>query len=183
MGEKNTVRDAAIFARKNSISNRLLVKRYDYLVGFLLRSALVGIVAGAVGVAFRLALTEGEMWRNNLLMWARTVPGWGWLVLPCLGGLAGALAGWLTCFASETAGSGIPHVEAVLSRQRRLIWWQVIPVKFIAGALAIGAGLSLGREGPTVQMGAAAGQAVSKSLLRSKTEELQLIACGAGAGL
>ncbi len=177
------MRDAIILSREGSIAARLLVKRYNYLIGFLLRSALVGIIAGAVGVAFRLALTEGEAWRHSLLMWARTIPGWGWLVLPVLGGLAGALAGWLTGFAPETAGSGIPHVEAVLSRQRRLMWWRIIPVKFIAGALAIGAGLSLGREGPTVQMGAAAGQAVSKSILRTKTEELQLIACGAGAGL
>lgn len=57
------------------------------------------------------------------------------------------------------------------------------PGKIYSRGLAIGAGLSLGREGPTVQMGAAAGQAVSKSLSRSKTEELHLIACGAGAGL
>ncbi|MGB9661178.1 MAG: H(+)/Cl(-) exchange transporter ClcA [Moorellaceae bacterium] len=157
--------------------------RYNSFFRFLMEGAFAGIVAGFVGVAFRLALTTAEMWRNHILVWARTIPHWGWLILAVLAALAGGLAGWLTAFAPETAGSGIPHVEAVLLRQRRLLWWRVIPVKFLAGALAIGAGMSLGREGPTVQMGAAAGQAVSKSLMRNKTEELQLIACGAGAGL
>ncbi|MCG0277702.1 MAG: H(+)/Cl(-) exchange transporter ClcA [Thermanaeromonas sp.] len=159
------------------------VNRYNFFLRFLLEGTLAGIVAGIVGVAFRLVLTEVEIYRNNVLIWARSIPAWGWLILPFLGALAGGLAGWLTSFAPETAGSGIPHVEAVLMRQQRLVWWRIIPVKFIAGALAIGAGLSLGREGPTVQMGAAAGQAVSKSLMRTKAEELQLIACGAGAGL
>jgi CIC family chloride channel protein len=177
------VRDEALLLKKHSIHDSLLLSRYDYFLRFLLKGALAGAGAGVVGVAFRLVLTEGDLWRNELLTWARSIPGWGWLVLPCLGGLAGALAGWLTSFAPETAGSGIPHVEAVLINQRKLIWWRVILVKFIAGALAIGAGLSLGREGPTVQMGAAAGQVVSKSLSRSKTEQLHLIACGAGAGL
>lgn len=157
--------------------------RYNSFFRFLMEGAFAGIVAGFVGVAFRLALTTAEMWRNHILVWARTIPHWGWLILPVLAALAGGFAGRLTAFAPETAGSGIPHVEAVLLRQRRLVWWRVIPVKFFAGALAIGAGMSLGREGPTVQMGAAAGQAVSKSLMRNKTEELQLIACGAGAGL
>lgn len=177
------MRDEALLLKKHSLHDILLLKRYNYYLRFLVKGVLAGIGAGMVGVAFRLVLTEGDIWRNGLLTWARAIPGWGWLVLPCLGALAGALAGWLTSLAPEAAGSGIPHVEAVLMSQRELVWWRIIPVKFIAGALAIGAGLSLGREGPTVQMGAAVGQAVSKCLSRSRTEELHLIACGAGAGL
>ncbi len=160
-----------------------LAKRYDHFIAFLLKSVLVGVAAGAVAVAFRLALTNAETWRERVLEWAHRVPGLGWLVLPVLGAVVVGIAGWLTDFAPETAGSGIPHVEAVLGRKRRLIWQRVIPIKFLAGMLSLGAGLSLGREGPTVQMGAAAGQAVSNMLRQSKVEELQLIACGAGAGL
>lgn len=44
-------------------------------------------------------------------------------------------------------------------------WLKVIMGKYIGGALVIGAGLSLGREGPSVQLGAAVGQAFSKVLL------------------
>ncbi|OIQ07906.1 H(+)/Cl(-) exchange transporter ClcA [Moorella thermoacetica] len=169
--------------QEHSVPEGILLRRYSYLLRFLCKGALAGAGAGLVGAAFRLALTEGDLWRNSLLTWARGIPLWGWLALPFLGALTGGLAGWLTSLAPETAGSGIPHVEAVLINLRRLVWWRVIPVKFIAGALAIGAGLSLGPEGPAVQMGAAAGKAVSDGFGRSKTEELHLIACGAGAGL
>ncbi|SMB98675.1 chloride channel protein, CIC family [Thermanaeromonas toyohensis ToBE] len=177
------MKNEAVLSKGTSNPAILWLNRYNFFLRFLLEGSLAGIVAGTVGIAFRLVLTEIEIYRNNILIWAHSIPAWGWLILPFLGVLAGGLAGWLTTFAPETAGSGIPHVEAVLMRQQRLVWWRIIPVKFIAGALAIGAGLSLGREGPTVQMGAAAGQAVSKSLMRTKAEELQLIACGAGAGL
>ncbi|MGI6284577.1 H(+)/Cl(-) exchange transporter ClcA [Neomoorella humiferrea] len=180
---REKVRNEIALVKKHSLYDNLAITRYDYYLRFLLKGILSGIVAGMVGVAFRLVLTEGDMWRNGLLTWARSVPVWGWLVLPGLGAVAGAFAGWLTGLAPEAAGSGIPHVEAVLIGRRELVWWRVIPVKFIAGALAIGAGLSLGREGPTVQMGAAAGQLISKYCSRSKTEALNLIACGAGAGL
>jgi CIC family chloride channel protein len=152
-------------------------------VAFLLRSALVGIGAGLVAVAFRLGLNYADSWRSQMLNFGHTLQGPGWLLLPVVGGAAAALAGWLTGFAPEAAGSGIPHVEAVLNQDRELKWWRLIPVKFVAGTLAIGAGLSLGREGPTVQMGAAAGQAVGERLRLSRAEELQLVACGAGAGL
>lgn len=175
-------RDEAVLGQ-HSLPEGILVRRYSYLLRYLLKGAMAGIGAGLTGAAFRLVLAEGDLWRNNLLAWARGIPAWGWLVLPVLGALAGGLAGWLTGLAPETAGSGIPHVEAVLINLRRMIWWRVIPIKFIAGALAIGAGLSLGPEGPAVQMGAGAGKAVSDFFGRSKTEELHLIACGAGAGL
>ncbi|MDK2926724.1 MAG: hypothetical protein PWR31_414 [Bacillota bacterium] len=156
---------------------------YNLRLRLFLESALAGLAAGMLGVAFRLALGRADAWREVLLAWAREVPGYGWAVfLPVLLAL-GALAGWLTRFAPEAAGSGIPHVEAVLLEQRRLVWWRLIPVKFLAGVFAIGAGLSLGREGPTVQLGAASGQAMSRILKRSHVEERYLITCGAGAGL
>ena len=45
------------------------------------------------------------------------------------------------------------------------------------------AGLSLGREGPSIQLGAMTGKGISKMLDRGKTEEKFLLTCGASAGL
>lgn len=82
-----------------------------------------------------------------------------------------------------TKGSGIPQVEGVLLRQFQMNWWKVIVGKFIGGVLSLGAGLSLGREGPSIQLGAAAGQGVSRIFKRPNIEEKYLITGGASAGL
>ena len=54
---------------------------------------------------------------------------------------------------------------------------------FLGGVISIGSGLALGREGPTVQMGGAVGDAISGWLKVSPRERLTLISAGAGAGL
>jgi len=61
--------------------------------------------------------------------------------------------------------------------------FRLIPVKFFGGVLAIGAGLALGREGPSIQMGASTAHLVGKLLRRSKPDCRVLLAAGAGAGL
>ncbi len=96
----------------------------------------------------------------------------------------GAFVGWMTeRFAPEAAGSGIPHLKGVLLHLRAMNWRRVLPVKFFGGALGIGAGLSLGREGPTVQLGAAVGAFVGEVLRVPDRSRNSLISCGAGAGL
>src|SRR5262249_36768746 len=60
---------------------------------------------------------------------------------------------------------------------------RLIPVKFVGGVLAIGAGLALGREGPTVQMGAGIAHLVGRLFRRSWPDSRVLLAAGAGAGL
>ncbi len=147
------------------------------------RAALVGLVAGTIALLFRAAVGGAETLRNELVRWGEHTPVWGWLWPSAWGALGAFTAAVLTRYAPEAAGSGIPHLKAVFHRLRNLDWRRLIPVKFAGGALAIGAGLALGREGPTVQMGAAAGDAVSRWLRVSEQERLTLIAAGAGAGL
>ena len=148
------------------------------------RAALVGLLAGLVAIAFRAVLAAGDNLRNTLLTRAHHYPVFGWLVPVLFGAAGAALAVFLVRqFAAEASGSGIPHLEAVLHRYRDLRWKRVLPVKFFGGALAIGAGLALGREGPTVQMGGTVGAAVSTWLKGGTRERLILIAAGAGAGL
>lgn len=81
------------------------------------------------------------------------------------------------------SGSDIPQVEGVLLGQLEMNWWKVIFRKFIGGVISIGAGLSLGREGPSIQLGAAVGQGVSKIFKRVRIEEKYLMTSGASAGL
>ena len=148
------------------------------------RAALVGLGAGILAVLFQYALVTAESARAILLHRLHAFPWWGWIVLPILGGISAGLAGWMTGrFAPEASGSGIPHIKGVLMHVRVLNWRRLLPVKFLGGVLAIGAGLSLGREGPTVQMGAAVGKAVGEWMRLPRRSRGQLIAAGAGAGL
>src|SRR5271169_3209311 len=126
------------------------------------RSLLGGLCAGLVAVAFRSALAEADQLRDWLLISVRAHPFWTFpfpLVLGAAG--AGAAVYIVRRFAPETAGSGIPHVKAVLLGMKRMVWQRVLAVKFVGGVMGIGVGLALGREGPTIQMGAAVGQMVS----------------------
>jgi CIC family chloride channel protein len=59
----------------------------------------------------------------------------------------------------------------------------MVVVKFVGGLLAIGSGMALGREGPTVQIGAGLGQLVGKAFQRNDNERRVLFAAEAGAGL
>jgi CIC family chloride channel protein len=147
------------------------------------RAALVGLLAGLLAVAFRRSLELAEVLRAHLFEFSHSHSPAGALlpVLACALAAGGAL--WLVQrFAPEAAGSGIPHLKAVLHRARGM-HWRVLPVKFASGVLAIGGGLALGREGPTVQMGGAVGQICSRWLRVKPHERQVLIAAGAGAGL
>lgn len=80
-------------------------------------------------------------------------------------------------------GSGIPQIKGILDGKMSMNWLSVLLSKIMGGVLAIGAGLSLGREGPSVQIGACVGQGVSSAGKRIRYEEKILLTAGSGAGL
>ena len=96
---------------------------------------------------------------------------------------AGGAAWLVRRYSPQAAGSGIPHVEAVLNRELPQAPFLIIPMKFIAGVLAIGSGLALGREGPSVQMAGTIGHLVGKEFRRNWPDCRVLLAAGAGAAL
>ncbi len=148
------------------------------------RAALVGLCAGFTAALFRLVLAGGDAVRNALIDWAHHFPLLGW-IFPVLFSTAGAVISLalVRYFAPETSGSGIPHLKGVLHRFRTMRWTRVLPTKFIAGTIALGGGLAMGREGPIVQMGGAVGDGIANWLKASPRERRTLIAAGAGAGL
>ncbi|MDR3076649.1 MAG: chloride channel protein, partial [Synergistaceae bacterium] len=95
----------------------------------------------------------------------------------------GILAGWLSVRHKMSCGSGIPQVKAIIFGYLKDRWRSTLFAKFIGGVLAIAAGLSLGREGPAVQIGACVAQGAGGLMTKSRTERKILIAAGASAGL
>ncbi len=148
------------------------------------RALLVGLITGLVAVAFRICLEEIGTHLLHFISWAHQVGLPGFIAVVTLGSVGGGLAVWITQrFAPEIAGSGIPFLKAVVHRLRPMIWWRILPLKFLGGLLAIGSGMALGREGPTIQMGGACGQWVGRWTRATSRERRSLIAAGAGAGL
>lgn len=95
--------------------------------------------------------------------------------------LAGGLL--LHFFAPEARGSGIPQLKVSYWRDMGVISWRVVWVKFVAGALAVGGGLSLGREGPTVQLAGGMASLLGGRLGLINAKRRTITACGAAAGL
>ncbi len=154
------------------------------LIPLAAASLLVGAATGLLGTLFRIALERADELRNLLIVWAHARPVVGFVVVLVAASASTAVAAWLVRrFAPAASGSGIPHVEAVLSGERPPAPLVLIPVKFIGGVLAIGAGLALGREGPTVQMGASIAHSLGVLFRRNAHDCRVLLAAGAGAGL
>jgi chloride channel protein, CIC family len=148
------------------------------------KALMVGLVAGLIASFFRIALQRCEVSR---IEWIQRLPAWeGLAVAVGIGALGSGIGLWLVRrFAPEAAGSGIPDLKSVVMGEKQLRWTRVLPVKFLAGVLGIGGGLTLGREGPTVQMGGATGLMVSTwfRVKRGEGERKALISAGAAAGL
>ena len=153
----------------------------------LARLALVAIPAGALtgllGAAFRMVLDAAGTWRLDLVRWSSTLGAWGVAVPIVVVAACAAIARALVRIAPVAGGSGVQHVEAVARGQAEPAPPVVLPVKFIGGSLALGSGLALGREGPTVQMGAVVGEALAQ-WARLPIEDVRRMGTAvAGAGL
>jgi chloride channel protein, CIC family len=154
------------------------------LLALAFLALVVGAASGLVGAIFRLSLERADDLRNALISWAH---GWkflGFIALTAACAGATATSAWLVRrYAPKASGSGIPHVEAVLRGELPQAPFRLIPVKFFGGLLAIGSGLALGREGPSVQMSASIAHLVGKLFNRDWADCRVLLAAGAGAGL
>ena len=149
-----------------------------------LLSLLVGSVSGLVCAIFRLVLQRADTLRGGLIAWAygEGVLGLLLVIAGAAGatGLAAALVRWVS---PDAGGSGIPEVEAAIRGGKRGRPVRNAIVKFVGGILAIGSGLALGREGPSVQMGHSIADIVARLFQRNERDARVLFAAGAGAGL
>jgi CIC family chloride channel protein len=155
----------------------------ESLIGFVLAAAGVGMLTGVSAASFRLLLEQGARLRGGLAGWAHS-HWWGLIVVIGVCTAAAALAAALVHRIEPHAeGSGIPRVEAVADGRVRPDRFRLLPVKYIGGLLAISSGLALGREGPSVQMGASAAVIIATVTRRNLADLRVLVAAGAAAGL
>lgn len=153
------------------------------LLTFTLVASLVGVLTGLTAATFRVVLEHVNQWRTNAVgSWH--ADWWGLPLLVILCAAATSVAAWLVHGVEPHAeGSGIPRVEAVVEGRTEPGRFRILPVKYVGGVLSMGAGLALGREGPSVQMGGTIAARIAIALRRNATDLRVLVAGGAAAGL
>ncbi|HEW5497059.1 TPA: chloride channel protein [Streptococcus pneumoniae] len=146
------------------------------------RGIIVGLIVGIIVGSFRFLIEKGF----HLIQGVYQDQGYlvrNLFVLVLFYILICWLSAKLTRSEKDIKGSGIPQVEAELKGLMSLNWWGILWKKYVLGILAIASGLMLGREGPSIQLGAVGGKGIAKWLKSSPVEERSLIASGAAAGL
>lgn len=148
------------------------------------QALLTGLIAGSIIGLFRRLYDSFRLYASYWLqLYAADTP-WAWAYI--LGGLAllAALAHLLLRHEPLISGSGIPQVELMATgllppmRWRRVLW-----CKFVATLAALSAGLSLGREGPCIQMGACVGAGVGRLWHSPEEQYSRFLVGGSVAGL
>lgn len=150
----------------------------------VLKSMIVGLIAGAVSVFYRVILGYAEHGSIHMYEWLSD----NLVFLPAVVIGFFCIAVMISFMLKRDpmiSGSGIPQVEGILKGYftKRQSWLSTLVLKFCGGALGIAAGLSLGREGPSIQLGASVGEGVAGRLSKSRFEKKILMASGASAGL
>ena len=159
---------------------QLFERRKASMIGL---SIVVGVLVGIVTVSYRLALEYAEKFAFWITGSVRG-QGIGFILLWFIGLIIlSIVVAKCVQFNKSISGSGIPQVKGVLQGCLRQDWWKTLYLKFVAGTLVIIGGLSVGREGPSIQLGACVGQGIGKKAKVSYLEEKILIAGGASAGL
>jgi CIC family chloride channel protein len=143
---------------------------------------VIGVVCGLAAVAFHVSITLAS---HVLIDQAMGAPGrtWiGWtLVTPTLGALAcGVLLQYVV---PNARGSGIPQVKIAFAVRGGRLRLRDSLGKFVIGALQLGSGSSLGREGPTVQICAGVASFLGRITGVSPKALRRLIPVGAAAGI
>ncbi|TFH45160.1 ClC family H(+)/Cl(-) exchange transporter [Streptococcus equinus] len=152
------------------------------ILSFVWRGIVVGCAAGIVVSLFRLLIAKIFAQVVKYYQLSHENPSFLGLIL-LVSVIVVIAIGFLVKSDPDIKGSGIPHVEGELKGLLHPDWWSVLWKKFLGGTLAISMGFMLGREGPSIQLGAMAGKGVAKTLKAQRMEQRVLIASGAAAGL
>lgn len=156
--------------------NRYAQARYIFL------ASLAGILTGTIGSFFHLFIDHLLLWPEHL---ARYMDGAFLVIAAALvtGGITVLTVFFVKRYAPEAGGSGVQEIEGAMQGLRQVRWKRVLPVKFFTGIAALSSGLVLGREGPTIHIGASIAEATTDFFKVSDVERRGMLGAGAAAGL
>ncbi len=177
----------------NNLGTRYFRKTLKLLVKFkhtehtfmIIMAIIIGIIGGYGAIVFRnlIKLFESIFFGSGAinLAYIEGLPWYVKLLVPAIGGLfVGPI---IYFFAREAKGHGVPEVMEAIILKGGAIRPRVVIAKIIASAISIGTGGSVGREGPIVQIGSAAGSSLGQIIKVRGSQLRTLVACGAAAGI
>ncbi|MDO5718019.1 MAG: chloride channel protein [Tissierellia bacterium] len=141
---------------------------------------MVGIVSGFCSVSYRLALQYISHFRFKFLSDLSDSKIYIWFGILLISSFIVHL---LLKFEPMSSGSGIPQIQGEMHGVFDTDSKKIILSKFVGGSLASLGGLSLGREGPSIQIGANAAKIWAKLMKRTPSETGAIMSAGASAGL
>ncbi|MHA8110754.1 ClC family H(+)/Cl(-) exchange transporter [Lactobacillaceae bacterium Melli_B4] len=151
-------------------------------VAYLWNGTLIGLLVGLIISLFRWLIENDLRLVKSLYLVAHTNHWWLLLILS-INLVIGLIVGVLIKQTGDIKGSGIPQVEGQLANKLDYHFWPVLWKKFVGGVLAIGSGLFLGREGPSIQLGSTTAQGIAHFKHLDPDLRIVSIAAGAAAGL
>ncbi|MCO7227322.1 chloride channel protein [Pleionea sp. CnH1-48] len=162
---------------------RLRISRSDGLLLLAIVGLCSGVLAGASNILFRLFTESG------IVLWhpksdAGDFEGLPWhirLIMPIIGGLIVGL--FLQKLSKHRRAVGVGHVLDRLSFHQGYLPWKNAIVQFCLGGLTLASGMSVGREGPGVHLGAASGSWLGQRLKLPNNSIRILVACGCAAAI
>jgi CIC family chloride channel protein len=143
---------------------------------FLVLSLVIGALTGLAVVAFIL-LTE----RLGMRLYPVSGAPWRRLLFPVGGSLGIGYLLWR--FFPNARGSGVPQTKAALFAREGRITMRTVFGKFFCTSVTLASGIPLGREGPSVQVGAGIGSVLGRMLGLSNEQVKKLVPVGAAAAI
>jgi chloride channel protein, CIC family len=143
---------------------------------FIALAIIIGVIAGLAAVLFTLSI---ESMSYGLFGMSPSI--WRLLLAPTAVGLITGVL--LAKVFPDVRGSGIPQTEMAFHLNQGFIPARVPLGKFITGVLCVGSGHSMGREGPSVQIGAGLASVLGRWLQLSPAQVQALVPIGAAAAL
>ena len=143
---------------------------------FLILALVIGALTGLAVVAF-IMLTE----RLGMRLYPVGGAAWRRVLFPVAGSLS--IGYLLYRYFPNARGSGVPQTKAALFARDGRITLRTVLGKFFCTSATLASGIPLGREGPSVQVGAGIGSVLGRSLGLSTEQVKKLIPVGAAAAI
>ncbi len=156
------------------------IERTITLSTMITEGVLIGLVSGFSVVLYRKMLSLIDIVRGNAFMDFTSFKSLIWITLCVVFAL---IIGKLVTYSPDSAGSGVPVVLGEINGKKNMNGLKVAWTKFVGGGLSNLTGLSLGLEGPSIQIGAAMAKIIPYSNRKNKLSNMWRVTAGASAGM